>query len=268
MTDYGRIGLGFLFLLLMPFVGMRTMNPVPLGGTPEIQESLLLKALENDVYQIFAHMECYLNASAEQIVNQGATEETIRAQLKWLVQTFPIIVDVSWVSPEGIMVYVEPEAYRRYEGANIQDQEQIVRLHKTLLPTLSNLFLSVEGFLAMDFEWPVLRDTQFLGSISFLIRPESFWDHAFVSASEKNPDDNIWLLNSEGTAVYHSIPERIFSNPLHLEWPELANLTREMLERPHGSQAYEYIHGEPRKAFWIHIDLYGTQFVLVYTQKQ
>ncbi len=268
MTDYGRIGVGILLLILVSIIGLSTPNPVRLDPPPEIEESLLLKALEHDVYKVFSTMECHLSASAVKIANQGATEETIRSQLQWLVQIFPIIVDVSWVSPEGNMVYVEPEAYRGYEGSDIKDQEQIIRLHKTLLPTLSDLFLSVEGFMAMDFEWPVLGDNHFLGSISFLIRPESFWNHVFVSAGAKNQGDNIWLLDKEGTAVYHSIPERIFSNPLTLEWPELADLTREMLDRPYGTRAYEYISEEPRKAFWTHMDLYGTRFVLVYTQKQ
>lgn len=266
MSDFSTsYGISILLILLVPFLGLFGLDGTMTSHRQDTDGILLLNALEKDILRAFGEMERSLDAAASMILEKGPSEPVIRSQLQRLVRSFPLIMDVSWISLDGVMVYVEPEAYQSYEGADISDQEQIIRLHQTLAPTLSRLFLSVEGFTAMDFEWPVILGDELLGSISLLIRPETFWNQVLISKAFKNPTDNIWIMDDQGYAVYHNITERLFQNPLDQPWPELVELTRKILDEPLGVREYQYIQGEPRKAYWKQIDLFETRFKLVYT---
>ncbi len=266
MSDFSTsYGVSILLILLVPFLGMLALDDSLSSPTQDASGLMVLNALENDILRAFGEMERSLEAAAGVILEKGPSEAVIRSQLQRLVRAFPVIVDVSWVSADGVMVYVEPEAYKAYEGSDISDQEQIVQLHQTLAPTLSRLFLSVEGFIAMDFEWPVILGDELLGSISLLIRPETFWKQVLVSKAFISPADNVWILDEQGYSVYHNITERLFLNPLDQPWPELVELTKQILDEPTGVQRYEYIQGEPRKAYWKEVDLYGASLKMVHT---
>ena len=45
----------------------------------------------------------------------------------------------------GKLVVVEPPEYRKFEGADISKQAQVIQLHRTRKPVLSAVFRSVEA---------------------------------------------------------------------------------------------------------------------------
>ena len=88
-----------------------------------------------------------------------------------------------------IMVAVEPAANHKFSGSDISGQEQVKRLWETGRPVISSVFMSVEGFPALDLEWPVFpasnqdsyqslegrvfnRQDELIGSVSLLIKQE------------------------------------------------------------------------------------------------
>lgn len=150
-----------------------------------------------------------LDASLEGAARDLAKEENlnsprVRPILGKLCADAPrgCIVDCCTVDPAGRIAAMEPETFRSHEGADISTQEQVVRLHQTRQPVLSLHMTMVEGFDAVDLEWPVVGEGgSFKGSVSVLIRPEALIEAAIRPAIEGLPV-SIWVMQRNGRILY------------------------------------------------------------------
>ena len=233
---------------------------------------------QQQVEREFARMDAALKKAAQKLGIVGLTGEPARAVLRELCAPFPYAVDCTAINARGIMLTVEPEKYRNVEGKDISDQPQVARVLQHKTHVLSSLFRAVEGFAAMDAEYPViLPDGQPAGSVSLLFKPEALLGE-IVAPLVKGLPVSIWVMNREGQILYDEdsaqVGLNIFLARLYQPYPQLIQLGQKMVDRQQGSGSYEFStpsSPDPvrKQAQWRSASLYGAQWrlVLIHTEQ-
>ena len=185
------------------------------------------------------------------------------------------VVDCCTVDAEGRIVAIEPEIYKAHESADISKQEQVVRLHQTRQPVLSLNMPMVEGFDAVDLEWPIIGGSVDLkGSVSLLIRPEVLIEATIRPMIEGLPVD-IWVMEKNGRILYDidkdAIGRDLFTDPVFKPYAQLLAVGKRIADEPTGSGFYEFSkEGSAdivrKHAHWTTVGLHGTDWRIVMVQ--
>ncbi|MFO7602003.1 MAG: hypothetical protein R6X27_19665, partial [Candidatus Desulfacyla sp.] len=183
-----------------------------------------------------------------------------------------IVIDTCTVSPQGIMLLVEPAPFRSFEGTDISSQEQVRKLLSTRKPVISHIFRTVEGVAAVDMEHPVIgSDGKFLGSVSAIFQPWVLIGKSVQDLLAGIPVE-IWAMQPDGRILYdadrHEVGRILFSDPGYQPFPELLRLGRRIAAEPEGSGTYSYFktgtrHRVRKDAWWVSITLHGMAWRLV-----
>jgi hypothetical protein len=169
---------------------------------------------------------------------------------------------------KGRMIAVEPRAHRNVEGADISQQEQVIRLHRTKRPVLSRAFRAVEGFDAVDLEWPVFSSrSEMIGSVSILLRPERFLAGMIRPAIRGLPV-HVRVIQTDGRILYAEdaaeIGRNLLRDPLHRQ----SSPGPKIVTARSGSSAFRS-PGQAREAgaelrwSWVTVGLHGTEWRVV-----
>ena len=107
----------------------------------------------------------------------GTLELNRETEIRKLLQNCntgrPYVIDSTFIDGKGIMKFIEPEQYRKYEGTDISKQEAIIKMQKTQQPLMGNVFVSVEGVKSIDIEYPVFSaGKKLIGSVSLLVKQD------------------------------------------------------------------------------------------------
>ena len=231
-----------------------------------------LISLKEQIDSLFSKANSALALAAGELGKTGLAGEGAARILKDLCAANPQAVDCATIDAKGIMATVEPGEYKNFEGENISSQEQIIELHRTNKPVLSRVFRSVEGFEAVDLEYPVFApDGQLTGSVSLLLRPEFFLSSIIAQAAQRSPVE-AWLMQTDGRILYdrerEEIGRMLFSDPLYKPFPGLLEIGRKIASDETGSGSYEFLGlglEKPVKktAFWTSVGIHGTRWRLV-----
>ncbi|MFZ2959064.1 MAG: hypothetical protein WA705_19425 [Candidatus Ozemobacteraceae bacterium] len=240
---------------------------------PEIPVTLSLA--QQCITEEFNRLDAAMKRTAEKIGEGSLTGDSARAALCELVKEFPDVTDFALVSPKGRMVTVEPASYKKSEGISISSQEQVKRVKTSGKPVMSTVFKAVEGFDAVDAEYPLLAsDGRFLGAVSALIRPEMFLEKLIRPLVQGIPV-NIWVMDKDGRIIYDvdksQIGLNLFQSDLYKPYADLITLGRRIAENAEGSGTYRFktfqsgkVQGEAEKtAFWQTASLYSTEWRIV-----
>jgi hypothetical protein len=171
------------------------------------------------------------------------------------------------------MTTVEPPEYRSFEGKDISDQEQVKRMLKSRKPVLSSVFRSVEGYYAVDAEYPVFNpEGSFIGSVSVLFKPEKLLGDIIRPLVKGLPID-IWAMEQGGRLLYDVDPAQVglnlFTSPEYRSYKQVIRLAKKIAKTPKGDGGYRFKKGTltgpevNKKAYWQSVVLYGTSWRLV-----
>ena len=176
----------------------------------------------------------------------GLNDET---QIRQLLQKncndgSPYVIDSAFIDNKGIMKFIEPDQYRRYEGSDISRQEAVITMLKTKKPRMGNSFLSVEGIKSVDIEHPVFsKGKQFLGSVSILIKPDEII-RAVAAPIEKDTGVNYLVMQKDGLILYETDQKQIglnsFTDPSYQNYPQLIALGKRMVKEKKGKGFYSF----------------------------
>ena len=234
----------------------------------------ILSELENETKVALDRITTALAEASTDLSASGLEGADARDMLHNLCGGVPYAVDCATVDLEGHMVTVEPERYRKFEGSDISKQEQIVLVQKSRRPVISKVFRAVEGFDAVDIEYPVFSpEKEFMGSVSLLVRPDSLFSNIVTPVIQGLPVD-VWVMQKDGRIMYdpdiEEIGRMLFEDPLYSAFPELLSLGKTIARKKSGSGSYEFLgkdlKGPIRKdAYWTTVGALGTEWRLVVT---
>lgn len=269
----------FVTMLVAAVAALLLAAPVVASAAAPAFLDRAAQALEGE----FQRLDAGLQRAAQALGRAGLTGEKARAALAELCGGFDDAVDCAAVDPAGRMVTIEPAAYRPHEGADIGAQEQVRRLRETGKPVLSRVFTAVEGFPAVDAEYPVVTpEGRFLGSVSLLFRPERLLGRVVVplveGAAPEKGGRAIWAMEENGHILYDvdtaQVGLNLFTSPLYRPYPGLVELGRRIARLPAGEGAYAFLRESrgreavTKRAFWQSVSLYGTSWRLVAVEIQ
>jgi beta-N-acetylhexosaminidase len=218
-------------------------------------------------------MDRDLALAAYRISQTGLSGDQTRSILNQLASAHEGVFDTCTVNHQGIMTTVEPREYKEYEGSDISKQEQVLRLHKTKAPVLSNAFMAVEGFAAADLERPVFSsDRQLAGSVSMLLEARKL----FAPFTKSYPEFEMMVLQEDGFILFDSdtaqIGRNTFTDPLYQSFPDLLNLCKQVTGNRYGSGTYSFWDENRQQvlkktAYWNTVGLHGTEWRIVLIPK-
>lgn len=232
-----------------------------------------LETAQEQVSSALARLDIGLKKAAGELGNTGLAGEDARRILAATCGEFSYLVDCSTIDSKGRMITVEPPQYRGFEGKDISGQEQVRRMLKTRKPVLSSVFRSVEGYEAVDVEFPAFRpDGRFIGSISVLFKPEKLLGDVIKPLVKGIPMD-IWVMEKGGRILYDADPAQVGLNLLtsteYRSYQQVVRLAERIAETPQGEGTYRFkkatLNGRDvnKKAYWRSVSLYGTTWRLV-----
>ena len=232
---------------------------------------LVLAAVQKQVAETFATLDTSLQQAALELGKTGLQGEPARHVLRKTCQRFTAAVDCSTVDATGRMLTVEPAPYRRFEGKDISGQSQVQQLQKSRKPVFSQVFRSVEGFDAIDLEYPVFNPVgELIGSVSILLKPETLLGEIIKPLVAGLPVA-VCVMEPEGRVLYDldagQIGLNLFTAPLYRPYTSLIRLGKKIARTPQGSGSYRFKDQAGRvvakQAYWQTVSLYGTSWRLV-----
>ncbi len=235
-----------------------------------------LKAVQEAVQSILDGMDKDLGIAARALSKGGVKGEDTRSILLALCEKHPNAVDACTVDMRGRMVVVEPQAFKMHEGADISDQEQVIRVGKTKRPVFSHSFRAVEGFDAVDLQHPIFSPGgKMIGSVSLLIRPVTLLGDQIRPRGKDHAID-VWAMETGGRILYDSDVEEIgrnlFQDPVYQSFPELLALGKTIAKERTGKGIYDFLgpglkEAIKKRASWATVGLHGTEWRLVSIQQ-
>jgi hypothetical protein len=249
-------------------IGIPTGKP----GEPGAELPPILTDLGREITTELCKMDQDLAGVARRFSEKGLNQSDRKKMLADLCRSYSFAVDCAFVDRSGRMKLVEPREYAKFEGSDISPQEQVVRLHATKKPVLSNSFKAVEGFEAVDLEHPVLSsEGELEGSVSMLIRPDALFSSVITPVLQGMPVE-AWTMQKDGRILFEEDKEEVgrmlFEDPLYKPFPQLLALGTLIAREKTGVGSYEFKQRGSEKlvkkdAHWMTVGLHGTEWRLV-----
>ncbi|MDD5556646.1 MAG: cache domain-containing protein [bacterium] len=213
-----------------------------------------------------------LEAAAGRLAETGLEGDGARRILLGIREGRPWAVDRATVSPGGVLLAVEPEFYRKYEGMSIAGQPHAARVRETGQPVMSQVFRSVEGLDAAAVAHPVRSGAGgFAGAVSFLFRPSEMLA-TVIEPVAKGTAVEVWVMQPDGRVLYHTqrgmIGRNLVASPAPAHDPRLPSLAGLVARERIGSAVYEStddLTGRPaeKQAHWLTAGLHGAEWRIV-----
>jgi hypothetical protein len=243
---------------------------------PQGEAERVLQAVQKDIQAEMNSLDRDLESAAEKLSGLDLKSTQARSILAGLLPDRPYAVDACTINRSGEIVAIEPTAYHEFEGTDISQQEQVIRLYRTLKPVLSQNFRAVEGFEAADLEHPVFSSAkEITGSVSILFKPEILIGE-IVAPSIQGTAFSIMLMQPDGRIIYETdssqIGKNTFVDPLFQSFPQLLALGREVSAKSSGTGHYQFLNPESKQtvnkeAIWVTFSLHGAEWriMLIHT---
>ena len=196
--------------------------------------------------------------------------------LRWLrVKEMQVIV-ASTMSPEGVLVRMEPYEYSRFQGSDVSKQPQVQFMLTKHKPVLSRLFQTVEGYWSVDLEHPIFGPKdEFRGALTATFHPAPFCK-AILDRIDPTGTVRFYLLQDDGLVLYSNCLEEIGTNvlgsALYKADSEVKKTVDTILAQPEGRISGRHFMGKEasqsqrRRNYWTTVELYGTQWRLGFAE--
>lgn len=255
---------GFVVVMLYGCAGPVKSERELKSGTENMQSIIQSK---------LANLNNAVSEAAKKIAKGSLKGEETREILNGLCKKYPYLADCSTADPDGEIITIAPEAYRRYEGMQTATTESAKQFQRDFIanrkPVLSKTLSAVEGFDAVVLLWPVITENgELLGSVSALFKPEVLLGgvikyQAEVRAMEVNvmQTDGLIIYSSKGTET----GKNMFTDPSYQAYPELLSLGAKIVAEQKGSGTYSFTShatGQTTKktAVWTSAGLHGADW--------
>lgn len=222
-----------------------------------------LEALKTRLEAVVSILAEEADTASDRLSEGDIREDEARSVLSDLCGALSYSVDCAYINEKGVMQYIEPDAYRVYEGKDISDQSQFAKTTESGRAVFSRVFRAVEGFDALDYESPVEDEAgRKKGAVSVLMKPAGFIELALGPEMDGLPYE-VMVLQTDGLILFadkDEIGRNVFTDPMYRDFPSLLELCRRVVKDTKGTGTYTFIarqSEEPKekKAYWTTVDI-------------
>ncbi|MFZ4414929.1 MAG: PAS domain-containing protein, partial [Bacteroidales bacterium] len=114
---------------------------------------------------------------------------------------------ITRVDAKGVILYTYP-FNQSVIGKDISSQKHVSQIIKTHQAVLSDVFMSVQGYLAIALHVPIFKDKEYKGSLALLI-PINKLGERYLGKIKIRGNGNVWLLSEDGVEIYCPIKEHV-----------------------------------------------------------
>jgi PAS domain S-box-containing protein len=118
-----------------------------------------------------------------------------------------VISGITRIDSQGVILYTYP-FYESVIGLNISNQNHISQVIATKKPVVSDVFKSVQGYLAIAINVPVFKNEMFAGSLSMLV-PVDKIGKKYLGEIKVRGTGNLWMLSEKGIELYCQTEEHL-----------------------------------------------------------
>jgi len=246
----------------------------PLVTDPEDDMAYVLLGLQADIDGCLGDLDSAVAGASWKLSSTGLEGVRAREILDNLTGSNAQLMDVVTMGLDGVILAVEPSIYQSYEGADISDQEHIIKLLQTRNPVMSAIFPAVEGFDAISIAYPVFSQSgEFLGGISAILDPAEVLDD-LVTPWVDGTYFGITITEKDGPILYDTDFSQIGKmpdDPLYQDYPELLELLEQVMEERFGRESYSFLDPEENQtvkkvACWTTAGLHGREWRVAITR--
>ncbi|MDO8952070.1 MAG: ATP-binding protein [Draconibacterium sp.] len=110
------------------------------------------------------------------------------------------VAAITRVDARGIILYTYP-FNQSVIGDDISSQEHVRQVIATQQPVISDVFKSVQGYLAIAMHIPVFNNSAYVGSLAILIPIDKLGEH-YLGNIKVRGTGNVWLMSEMGIELF------------------------------------------------------------------
>ena len=239
-----------------------------------LQMTEVLLSVEARAWPELLEISDNLTKASEELSALGLNGTEVRQVLKGAKDNMTYAVDTLTMDKNGVIVATYPSDYESSEGTNISDQPHIVKVLKYKVPVMSEVFTTVEGFVAAAMHIPVFDlNGTFIGTVCATINVQGLIDD--IAAEELSGTTLQFLcLQTDGMEVYDTdeaqIGLNVFTDPVYNNYTEMKTFIRDkVIAESEGYGTYHFNRSLAsneivnKQAYWSTFGLYGSEWRLV-----
>ena len=165
---------------------------------------------------------------------------------------------ITLVNAEGRIIYTAPYNAKAI-GADISYQNHVKTIMNKHIPVISDVFTAVQGYSAVAYHVPILRDNVYQGSLAVLI-PFDNITKDYLESIKIGKSGYAWVISQKGVELYCPIPGHVGKIIFETSSkdPSLLNMAEKMRQRKSGvgSYFYEKVYGETTRKTLNHASYY------------
>ncbi|NLV27685.1 MAG: hypothetical protein GXY48_11050 [Methanomicrobiales archaeon] len=196
--------------------------------------------------------------------------------LKNLHNSYDYSIDAVIIGSDGKNVSIYPQSYNYLIGENISNRSYVVKGFTEKKPVMSDVFLTFEGFPAIDQNYPDFSlNNLFQGMISLLIGQTEMFRYAIYQADPERKFE-IFIIETDGDIVYDvnttQIGHNLFTDPMFIDHPSIVELVRIISNSTNGTGSYEYYNSSgvliQKDAVWGTVSQYEKEWRIVVAENR
>jgi hypothetical protein len=235
-----------------------------------------LTTLKQTVTYDFESIITKMDLTATQIESNALDSANLCAALNAFMESPGIVFDIAYVTKDGILEYVSPEEYGEgVIGNDVSTQVDFSFIKDNKLPSLSESFMSWEGFFGATIGYPIIIYDEFDGYVSSLIKPDEYLE-SIIEPMMNDQNFNIWVMEKSGTVLYDEqetmIGVNILENSIFQSMTSLVAAAEKIINEDTGNTNYEYVNPYTQeylkmKAYWVTYTLGANDWKIIYSKR-
>jgi len=184
----------FLFFLIYDDIKKRTINEF------NNEQLILAQTAAQGITLFFDDYQSNLNFLSQFDGIIDFTEEGEKIMANFYENHKNLIEGFTRVDEHGIILYTYP-LNQSVIGNDISSQEHVRKIIATHQPVLSDVFMAVQGYLAIALHVPIFKGKEYKGSLAMLIPIDKLGER-YLSKTKIRGTGNVWLLTENGIEIY------------------------------------------------------------------
>ena len=228
------------FSLIFSFLHKKTTTNILKNY--QLQNKYIVKKISNSIEDYFLNSKNSLKFLTKQ-QEIYKNNKNMKSLLKNYYNSYSsIIKGITKVDKNGRIVYTYPYD-KNVIGRNISHQEHNKRVKKNKKPTLSTIIVTVQGYRAIIYAFPLMKDGEYYGSLNCLISYQKIAEK-YLKKLKTSKNSYSFLIDKKGKILYH--PKLHFYSKSSYEIAKNSENLGEIIDRMRKGQSGEgtYIYKE------------------------